>query len=141
MIEDIAEKNRLYEIDIYDEFIELDFYKESLEIPKNDIIAYGIGMNRQTLYFTCDLQERKGRQEWKSVRGNLKNKFQEITEELSEEYGDYIEFFKEEKFNIFEDNFYILTDESRKEEREELINNLIEKFREKYELINEYFPE
>lgn len=140
-IEDIARKNGLYGVDIYNEFVELYFYKESLEIPKNNIIAYGIGINSQTLYFTCGLQERKGRQEWKSVRGELKNKFQEIAEDFSEEYGDYFEFLEEEKFDISGDNFYILTDEARKEEREELINNLIEKFREKHELINEYFPE
>lgn len=139
-LKDIAEKNSLYDIDIYNEFVELYFYKESSEIPKNSIIAYGIGMNSQTLYFTCGLQERKGRQEWKSIRSELKNKFLEITENLSEEYGDYFEVLEEEKFDISGDNFYILTDENRKEEREELINNLIEKFKEKYELINEYFP-
>lgn len=138
-LEDIAEKNGLYKVDVYNEFVELYFYKESLEIPKNSIIAYGIGLNNQTFHFTCGLQERKGRQEWKSIRGELKNKFLEITEEISEEYGDYFEFLEEEKFDISGDNFYILTDESKKEDREELINNLIEKFREKYELINEYF--
>lgn len=140
-IEDIAEKNDLYKVDIYDEFVELYFYKESLEIPKNSIIVYGIGMNSNTLYFTCGLQERKGRQEWKSIRGELKNKFLEITEELSEEYGDYFEFLEDEKFDISGENFYILTDEDRKDEREKLINNLIEKFEKKHQLINEYFPD
>lgn len=140
-IEDIAEKNNLYKVDIYDEFVELYFYKESSEIPKNSIIVYGIGMNSDTLYFTCGLQERKGEQGWKSIRGELKNKFLEITEELSEEYGDYFEFLEDEKFDISGDNFYILTDEDRKDEREELINNLIEKFEKKHQLINEYFPE
>lgn len=138
-IEDIAKKKNLYEYINIIKFTEFYLYKEVLDI-KNSLLTYGIGIDRGGFYFYIGLQDKKA-EEWKIAKKDIKNKFNEITLEYNQETGTYFEYFEEEKFDISGDNFYILIDENRKEEREELINNLIEKFKEKYELINEYFPE
>ena len=138
-IEDIAKKKNLYEYINIIKFTEFYLYKEVLDI-KNSLLTYGIGIDRGGFYFYIGLQDKKA-EEWKIAKKDIKNKFNEITLEYNQETGTYFEYLEEEKFDISGDNFYILTDENRKEEREELINNLIEKFKEKYELINEYFPE
>lgn len=138
-IEDIAKKDNLYEYINLIKFTEFYLYKEVLDI-KNSLLTYGIGIDRRGIYFYIGLQDKKA-EEWKIAKKDIKNKFNEIALEYNQETGTYFEYFEEEKFDISGDNFYILTDETRKEEREELINNLIEKFREKHELINEYFPE
>lgn len=138
-IEDIAKKKILYEYINIIKFTEFYLYKEVLDI-KNSLLTYGIGIDRGGFYFYIGLQDKKA-EEWKIAKKDIKNKFNEITLEYNQETGTYFEYLEEEKFDISGDNFYILTDENRKEEREELINNLIEKFKEKYELINEYFPE
>lgn len=137
-IEDIAKKKNLYEYINIIKFTEFYLYKEVLDI-KNSLLTYGIGIDRGGFYFYIGLQDKKA-EEWKIAKKDIKNKFNEITLEYNQETGTYFEYLEEEKFDISGDNFYILTDENRKEEREELINNLIEKFKEKYELINEYFP-
>ena len=137
-IEDIAKKKNLYEYINIIKFTEFYLYKEVLDI-KNSLLNYGIGIDRGGFYFYIGLQDKKA-EEWKIAKKDIKNKFNEITLEYNQETGTYFEYLEEEKFDISGDNFYILTDENRKEEREELINNLIEKFKEKYELINEYFP-
>ena len=138
-IEDIAKKKNLYEYINIIKFTEFYLYKEVLDI-KNSLLTYGIGIDRGGFYFYIGLQDKKA-EEWKIAKKDIKNKFNEITLEYNQETGTYFEYLEEEKFDISGDNFYILIDENRKEEREELINNLIEKFKEKYELINEYFPE
>lgn len=138
-IEDIAKKKNLYEYINIIKFTEFYLYKEVLDI-KNNLLTYGIGIDRGGFYFYIGLQDKKA-EEWKIAKKDIKNKFNEITLEYNQETGTYFEYLEEEKFDISGDNFYILIDENRKEEREELINNLIEKFKEKYELINEYFPE
>ena len=137
-IEDIAKKKNLYEYINIIKFTEFYLYKEVLDI-KNSLLTYGIGIDRGGFYFYIGLQDKKA-EEWKIAKKDIKNKFNEITLEYNQETGTYFEYLEEEKFDISGDNFYILIDENRKEEREELINNLIEKFKEKYELINEYFP-
>lgn len=138
-IEDIAKKKNLYEYINIIKFTEFYLYKEVLDI-KNSLLTYGIGIDRGGFYFYIGLQDKKA-EEWKIAKKDIKNKFNEITLEYNQETGTYFEYLEEEKFDISGDNFYILIDENRKEEREELINNLIEKFKEKYELINEYFSE
>lgn len=138
-IEDIAKKKNLYKYINIIKFTEFYLYKEVLDI-KNSLLTYGIGIDRGGFYFYIGLQDKKA-EEWKIAKKDIKNKFNEITLEYNQETGTYFEYLEEEKFDISGDNFYILIDENRKEEREELINNLIEKFKEKYELINEYFPE
>ena len=138
-IEDIAKKKNLYEYINIIKFTEFYLYKEVLDI-KNSLLTYGIGIDRGGFYFYIGLQDKKA-EEWKIAKKDIKNKYNEITLEYNQETGTYFEYLEEEKFDISGDNFYILIDENRKEEREELINNLIEKFKEKYELINEYFPE
>lgn len=138
-IEDIAKKDNLYEYINLIKFTEFYLYKEVLDI-KNSLLTYGIGIDSRGIYFYIGLQDKKA-EEWKIANKDIKNKFNEIALEYNQETGTYFEYFEEEKFDISGDNFYILTDEDKKEEREELINNLIEKFREKHELINEYFPE
>lgn len=139
-IEDIASKEDLYDYINLIKFTEFYLYKEVLDI-KNSLLTYGIGIYKNRIYFYIGLQEKKGKQEWKIPKKEIKNKFSEIALEYNPDNGVYFEYLEEEKFDISGDNFYILTDEARKEEREELINNLIEKFKEKHELINEYFPE
>lgn len=138
-IEDIAKKKDLYDYINLIKFTEFYLYKEVLDI-KNSLLAYGIGIDRRGIYFYIGLQDKKA-EEWKIAKKDMRNKFNEIALEYNQETGTYFEYFEEEKFDISGDNFYILTNENKKEEREELINNLIEKFREKHELINEYFPE
>lgn len=138
-IEDIAKKDNLYEYINLIKFTEFYLYKKVLDI-KNSLLTYGIGIDSRGIYFYIGLQDKKA-EEWKIANKDIKNKFNEIALEYNQETGTYFEYFEEEKFDISGDNFYILTDEDKKEEREELINNLIEKFREKHELINEYFSE
>lgn len=140
-IKDIGEIEDLYLYGKFIKFSEMYLYKKIVEISKNDILNYGIGINREGIYFFIGVQEKKGEQEWKIPKKEIKNKFSEIALEYNQAVGVYFEYLEEEKFDISGDNFYILTDEDKKEQREELINNLIEKFREKHELINEYFPE
>lgn len=138
-IEDIAKKDNLYEYINLIKFTEFYLYKKVLDI-KNSLLTYGIGIDSRGIYFYIGLQDKKA-EEWKIANKDIKNKFNEIALEYNQETGTYFEYFEEEKFDISGDNFYILTDEDKKEEREELINNLIEKFKEKHELINEYFSE
>lgn len=138
-IEDIAKKEDLYHYMNLIKYTEFCLYKEVLN-RKNSLLTYGIGIDKGGVYFYIGLIDKKT-EEWKAVKKDMKNKFNEMALKYKQGTGTYFEYLEEEKFNISGDNFYILTDENKKEKREELINNLIEKFSEKYELINEYFPE
>lgn len=108
----------------------------------NQVLTFGLGRGVGTIYFFAGIEQENEDLEWTWVTKEICDEDDRVKENISKLAYRHEDDYQWEHINDFDmnsDDFYILTEEDRQLERKQLIDELLQTFRIKYQLIEELF--